>query len=111
MGLKAVIVVGATTSQTFTSGPITVAPASGITIVGINASAPTTVNLPATPALNQIVIVQDQGNNSATNNITVQGNGHNILQPQVGLETNVVIGANGTDAWFNWNGTQWGILA
>lgn len=110
--LKAVVVVPAVSSQVFTgSGTINVAAASGISIVGVNRSVPSTINLPATPAANQIVIVSDVGNNSASNNLTVSGNGNNIIVPNSGSVASVVIGTNGADFWFWWNGTTWSVLA
>lgn len=111
MGLKAVVVVPAVSSLPVTSSPTTVPAVSGITIVVVNNSVPTTVNLPASPAPNQIVIVQDGGLNADTQNITVQGNGNNIDIPQLGASSSYVIGANGTDVWLNWKGTSWGVLA
>lgn len=110
MGLKAVVVIPAVSSISVISTPATVPAISGITIVVVNNAAPTTVNLPAAPAVNQIVIVQDGSMLAGTNNITVQGNGNNINVPS-GVTTSYVIGANGTDAWFNWNGSAWGVLA
>lgn len=112
MGLKAVVVVPAVASQVYTgSGAINVAAASGISIVGVNRSVASTVNLPATPAVNQIVVVTDVGNNSAANNITVSGNGNNIIVPNVGANASVIIGTNGADFWFWWNGASWNVLA
>lgn len=103
------VVIPAVSSTTYTSGPINVIPISGISIIVVNIAAPATVNLPAIPALNQICVVQDGSMNASANNITVQGNGNNINNPN-GVTSSYVIGSNGTDAWFNWNGSAWGIL-
>lgn len=112
MGLKAVIVIPAQSSTSYVNtSPINIGSVSGINIRGVNNNAPTTVNLPANPSVNQIEVIQDQGNNAATNNITVNGNGHNIIVPGSGSASSVVIGENGADFWFNWTGANWGILA
>jgi hypothetical protein len=110
VGLKAVIIIGGSTSGS-ASGSGNINPTSLFYIQGVNASAPNTQNLPANPIKNQIIIVQDQGNNASTNNITISGNGNNIVVPNLGAEANVTIAGNGEDLWFNWEGTQWGILA
>jgi hypothetical protein len=110
MGLKAVVVIPAVATQNATTSSTNVLPAGGITIVVVNYAGAATVNLPSSPATNQIVVVQDGSMLAGTNNITVQGNGNNINIPS-GVATTYVIGANGTDAWFNWNGTAWGVLA
>lgn len=110
MGLKAVVVVPAVSSIPVSSSPATIPAASGITIVVVNNAAPTEVDLPASPAVNQIVVVQDGSMLAAVNNITVKGNGNNINIP-TGVASQYTIGENGTDAWFNWNGSAWGLLA
>jgi hypothetical protein len=110
MGLKAIVVVPAINTQNSGSATTNVGAASGITIVVVNFAGASTVNLPPSPAVNQIVVVQDGSMLAATNNITVQGNGNNINIP-TGVGTSYVIGENGTDAWFNWNGSAWGLLA
>lgn len=110
MGLKAVVVVPAVASQTGSTATTNVLAASGITIVVVNFAGATTVNLPSTPAVNQIVVVQDGSMLASSNNITVQGNGNSINIP-TGVAASYVIGENGTDAWFNWNGSAWGLLA
>jgi hypothetical protein len=111
MTLKAVSFIAPVSVTTYASqNTVNILPSIGISIAVINNTHATTVNLPASPALNQIVVVQDGGLNAATYNITVQGNGNNILLPY-GSATSYVIGSNGADAWFNWNGTAWGVLA
>lgn len=79
-------------------------------IVIVDNSAPTTVNLPANPANNQVVEVQDGGMNAGTFPITIQGNGHNLNSPN-GVGTAYEIGQNGTSAHFTWQGIlgTWGV--
>lgn len=114
MGLKAIVsfpTSGAgVTTVTVISSPATIAAASGITIVVVNVAGPATINLPATPAANSVIVVQDGSMLAGVNNITVQGNGSNINIP-TGAAASYVIGENGTDGWFNWQGTVWGLLA
>lgn len=113
MGLKAVAVLPVINPPVPGGGGVIPVPSqSGITLVLVNSNlGTTTVNLPASPATNQWVIVQDSGMDAATNLITVQGNGHNINVPSLGVETSYPIGSNGSDSWFNWNGSAWGVLA
>lgn len=110
MGLKAIVVVPAVNTTNGSTATTNVLPASGITIVVVNFAGAATVNLPASPAVNQIVVIQDGSMLASSNNITVQGNGNSINIP-TGVSTSYVIGENGTDAWFNWNGVAWGLLA
>lgn len=110
MGLKAVVVVPAVSSQSASTATTNVVAASGISIIIVNFAGAATVNLPAAPAVNQIVVVQDGSMLASTNNITVQGNGNSINIP-TGVATAYVIGENGTDVWLNWNGSAWGLLA
>lgn len=112
MGLKAVIVVAGATSGS-SSGSSTISPSSLFYIAEIDASAPNTQELPPAPANNQIIVVQDAGNNAGTNTITIDGNGNDIIVPNLGVEANVTISGNGESLWFNWIASVgvWGILA
>lgn len=109
VGLKAVIVAPAVSSTTVTTST-TLTGTGGINIVVVNAPSPTDIYLPPVPALNQVYVIQDGSMNASVNNITVHGNGNNINVP-TGVSPTYVIGENGTDAWFNGNGTAWGLLA
>jgi hypothetical protein len=48
-------------------------------IVVTGSTAATTINLPASPFANQTIVVKDEGLGAGANNITVSGNGHNIV--------------------------------
>lgn len=95
-----------------TSGPVTIASGAGLGVYSIynSSGAGFTVNLPSTPAANQVVTIVDAGLNAAAHNITVQGNGNNISGGG-SLGTSYVIGSNGGAVTLAWDGTQWSQIA
>lgn len=100
-----------TTAVFVNQSTVTLSPVAGIYIVIINNPNPTTVNLPANPLDSSAVEIWDGSMAAASNNITVQGNGHNINNPN-GVTTSYVIGQNGTNAVFPWLGSSinaWGV--
>lgn len=90
--------------------PVNLPAQSGLQIIVVNNPAPTTINLPNPYALNQQIEIQDGSMLAATNNITVQGNGNNINNPN-GAASSYVIGQNGTGARFTAQGSlnTWGV--
>lgn len=68
--------------------------------------AATTVTLPPSPQIGQIAIVKDGKGDAQTNNITVQGAASATID---GAATDV-IASNFGAAWYQWNGTEWGLV-
>lgn len=73
-------------------------------IVTTNA-APFTITLPGSPSAGDFYLVKDGVGNSATNNITVSGNGNNI-DGSSNYSLNINYGAIG----LMYNGTQWNVI-
>lgn len=91
------------------SFPYTISSGAGLTQISVYAgSSAVTVNLPATPAVNQMVRVVDAGNTAATGTITINGNGQTI-SAYGGTQSSIEIASNGGDIWLGWDteGEQW----
>lgn len=58
--------------------PYTVVPTTPFYHVSVNTSAAITINLPASPADMQVIIIKDRTYNAGSNNITINGNGNDI---------------------------------
>lgn len=100
-----------TTAYFINTSPVNIPSFLGIYIAIIDNNAPTTVNLPSQPLDSSIVEIWDGSMNAAINNITVQGNGNNINNPN-GVVSSYIIGQNGTNAVFPWLGltvNAWGV--
>jgi hypothetical protein len=83
-----------------------------IYLVNKTVGSSTTAMLPATPNTNQAVVVIDGKLDAATNNITINGNGHNIIANGASAST-AVINVNGgaySLVWDNVN-SVWGQYA
>jgi hypothetical protein len=89
----------------YTSDPATLSTANQIVVINKTVAGATTVTLPASPAANQQVTIKDGLGDSATNNITINGNGKTID----GSSTKV-ISTNYNSYTLVYNGTQWNIL-
>lgn len=72
---------GATVAPPVTTNNTTIASTSGWTFVPIRngTAAPLTINLPSAPKAGQIISIADQLGNAGTYNITISGNGNNIV--------------------------------
>lgn len=70
--------------------------------ISVDTSAARTINLPATPAAGDQYEVIDDVGSAAANNITVQGNGHNIRGA-----ASATLNTNWIHATFRYNGSQW----
>lgn len=68
-------------------------------IIYVNASGPVNLTLPATPALNQFIMIKDISGAAAANNITVIGTIDGVVNP--------VIGSNYGGALVTFNSTNW----
>ncbi len=67
-----------------------------------------TINLPVSPTFNQEVVVKDRGLNAAGANITVAGNGHNIVA--AASATTHVISTNGASFTYIYDGSLWVVV-
>ena len=90
------------------SGPHTAAANPGLNIFTIynSGSSAFTFNLPATPALNQIVQVIDAGLTAGTHQINVAGNGNTICAYGA-TGSSAGINSNGGSISLAWDGIQW----
>lgn len=84
--------------------PYTIVPDQDYYILG-DSSAPHTIKLPATPNAGDTYIIKDSTGTSATNNITVDGNGNNI-----DAGSTYIIDSNYSSFTFIFNGTIWNIF-
>jgi hypothetical protein len=65
-----------------------------------------TITAPLLPVLGQQFIIADVGGTMSTNNLTIAGNGNNILTP-AGSATTVNLSTNWDQTVFTYNGTTW----
>lgn len=82
------------------SYPYTVLPQDAF--IPVDTTSSRTINLTASPSTGQIVTLKDNNSSAQTNNITVQGNGHNIDGA-----SSLVINTINAAVTFVFNGTQW----
>lgn len=86
------------------SFPYAVPAQSGLTVYNIYAGGnAVTLNLPASPAANQISRFVDAGNTSSANPITINGNGNNIVAYGSGTNSSIQLAQNGSDKWLSWD--------
>jgi hypothetical protein len=86
------------------AGSVTVTSADDIITINKTVAAPTTVNLPASPAAGDIYTIKDGKGDSATNNITIDGISHNI---NGGVTNTIVLSANYGSMALIYNGATW----
>ena len=67
---------------------------------------PFTITAPLLPVLGQQFIIADVGGTMSTNNLTIAGNGNNILTP-AGSATTVNLSTNWDQTVFTYNGATW----
>lgn len=87
------------------SGNYDVTSTDSVVVINKASGAATQVNFPASPSTGRYIIIKDGKADSATNNITVSGNGKNID----GSSTNV-ISTNSASRHYVYNGTQWNVI-
>jgi hypothetical protein len=87
-----------------TSTPFNVVDGYFVTFM-VNTTTAKIINLPANPTIGDPYRVKDATGNAAANNITVQGNGHNIDG-----SSSHVISTNYSSTLYVFNGTQWSKL-
>jgi hypothetical protein len=80
----------------------TVDPLDDVVIVNKETGSATTVTLPASPTVGEVVTVKDGKGDAATNNVTVAGNGKNIDGA-----ASYVLNNNYGAVSLVYNGTQW----
>jgi hypothetical protein len=71
-------------------------------------SAAPTITLVANPGKGMTQTIADISGNASVNNITVSGNGNNILGPS--SASTFVMNTNGASATFVWTGTVWKVI-
>ena len=72
------------------------------------ASLAITINLYATPTTGQVVTISDVSANAGANNITVNGNGHNIIGST--SASSYTINANGASINLKYTGSIWKVF-
>jgi len=105
--LTGVTINGVSTSpnkRVITAGNVTALVTDFMIVIRKVTGSATSVTLPASPATNQFLVIKDGKGDSATNNITIIGNGHNID----GAPT-LIIGSPYGWNWLFYDGTQWDI--